>query len=79
MLTFLGEIQRIAFALCYRRVCVCVCVCLCVCRVCRRQKKGLRQRRRFFSNLREITPNIICKNLKQIGLQISRWRTKWRP
>ena len=28
---FLGEMQRIAFAYCYRRLCLCVCVCVSVC------------------------------------------------
>ena len=26
-----------------------------------------------------MTPNIACKSFTQIGLQIARWRTKWRP
>ena len=56
---FLSEIQRIAFALCYRRVCLCVCVCVCVCvavcvcRVCGRQENGLRSRRRFLTDYAE--------------------------
>ena len=75
---FLGEMQRIAFRLLLwscMSVSVCVCVCLCVCRVCGRQENSLRQKRRFFK-WRGITPDIICKSLTQIELQIPRWRTK---
>ena len=43
-LSFLGEMQRIAFRFmpCRVCVCVCVCVCLCVCRICGPQENGLR-------------------------------------
>ena len=64
-------------------VCVCVClsvgVCVCVCRVCGPQENCLRYRRHLFSILLEMTPDIAYKSLTQIGLQIPRWRTKWRP
>ena len=33
----------------------------------------------IFFKLCRITPDIICKSLTQIWLQIPRWRTKWRP
>ena len=38
----LGQMQRIAFRLCYRHMCVCVSVSVCVCRVCGPQENGLR-------------------------------------
>ena len=59
-------------------VCVCVCLCICVYAAFVDQENGFGYRRRFCFELREITPNIICKSLTQIGFQISRWRTKWR-
>ena len=52
---------------------------VCVCRVCGPQENGLRWRRHFFKKLLEMTPDIIYKSFTQIGWQISRWRTKWRP
>ena len=57
-------------------MCVCVCLFVCVCRDCRPQENGLRYRRRFCFEMREIKPDIICKSLTQIGFQIPRWRTK---
>ena len=34
----------------------------------------------FFSlNCAKMAPNISCRSLTEIGLQIPRWRTKWRP
>ena len=33
----------------------------------------------FFTELCVKTPDISCRSLIQIGLQIPRWRTKWRP
>ena len=73
-------------ALCYHRVCLCVglCVCLsvcvCVCVLCLWSSgKRFEIETSFFFKLRGITPDIISKNLTQIRLQISRWRTKCRP
>ena len=49
-------------------VCLCVYMCMCVCvSVCV-----------SFFKLLGITPDITCKSFTQIGLQIPRWRTKWR-
>ena len=65
-------------------VCMCVCVCvsvfLCVCMP-RLWTSGKRFEieTSFCFKLREITPDITCKRLTQIGLQIPRWRTKSRP
>ena len=33
----------------------------------------------FFTELCVITPDISCRSLIQIELQMQRWRTKWRP
>ena len=78
---FLGEMQRMAFRLMLSS-CVCLCVCLCMC-VCMTRfwtpGKRFEIEISFFFTLRGITPHIICKSLKQIGLQIPRWRTKWGP
>ena len=74
---FSGEMQRIDFALCYRRVCVSVCVC--VRRICGPQENGLRYRRHICSKLFEMTTDPTHKSFAQIGLQIPRWQTKWRP
>ena len=38
----------------------------------------LLQRLNFFNELCIRTPDISCRSLTQIGLQIPRWRTKWR-
>ena len=59
---------------------VCVCVCLYVCMP-RLWTPGKRFEIElvFFSKLHAITPDIICKSLTQLLLQIPRWRTKWRP
>ena len=59
-------------------VCVCLCVCACVC-VCPFVDLKKRFEIETFFKLRGITPDINCKSLTQIGLQIPRWRTKWRP
>ena len=72
----LDEMQCIAFRLMVSsRVLVCVCVCMCVWT----SAKRFEIETSFFFKLRGITPDIICKSLTQIGLQIPRWRTKWRP
>ena len=73
----LGEMQRIAFRLMLSScVCVCVCVYLSV-SVCV-YAAFVRYRRRFLKLL-GMTPDITCKSFTQIGLQIRRWRIKWRP
>ena len=33
----------------------------------------------FFTELCVMTAHISCRSLTQIGLQIPKWRTKWRP
>ena len=80
-LKFFDEMQRLHFALCYRKVCVCMCACVCVC-VC--MPSLWTSGKRFeiepsFFKLLGITPDITYKSFTQIGLQIPRWRTKWRP
>ena len=82
---FLGELQRIAFRLMLSSSCMCVCVCLCV-SVCVcvyaafvDLRKTVWDRDVLFSILLRMTPDITCKSFTQIGLQIPRWRTKWRP
>ena len=59
-------------------VCVCLCESVCVCRVCGPQQTVWHRDVAFFK-LRGITPDIICKSLTQIGLQIPWRRIKWRP
>ena len=66
--------QRIEFRLMLSScvcVCVCVCVCLCVCmpRLCTPGKR-FEIEMSFFFKLRGIKPDIICKSLTQIGVQI---------
>ena len=77
---FLGEMQRIIFRLMLRttRVCVCVSVCVCMPRLWTSGKR-FEIETCFCAKLRGITPDIICRSLTQILLQIPRWRTKWRP
>ena len=61
-------------------VCVCVCVSLCVCMLrLWTSEKRFEIETSFFFKLREKTLDVICKSSTQIGLQIPRWRTKWRP
>ena len=75
---FLGEMQRIAFRLMLSS-CVCVCVCLSVCVYTALWTSGIRlEIETSFFKLFEMTPDITCKSFTQIGLQIPRWRTKWR-
>ena len=82
--TSLDEMQRIAFRLLLSSyVCVCLSVCICVC-VCVCMPRLWTSGKRFeietsFFLLRGMTPDITCKSFTQICLQISRWRTKWRP
>ena len=71
---FLEKCNALYFALCHRRECVCVRVCC----VYGPQENTLRSRNCFYK-LCAITPDIICKSLTQIGLQIPRWRLLWRP
>ena len=79
LMTFVGEMQRIAFRLMLSScVSMCVCVCVCVFVVFVNARKIVWIETSFFK-LRGITPDIICKSLTQIGLQIPRWQTKWRP
>ena len=79
-IVFLGEMQRIAFRLmpssCVR-VCVCVSVCVCVCVLLCMPRlwtpgKRFEIETSFFFKLRAITPDITCKSLTQIELQIPR-------
>ena len=56
---------------------VCLRVCLCVCHICGPQENGLRDV--VFFKLLEMISDITCKSFTQIGLQIPRWWTKWRP
>ena len=71
---FLDEMQRIAFALCYRHVCVSVCVCVCVCVSAAfvDLRKTVWDRRRFSFKMLGMTPDVTCKSFTQIGLQIPR-------
>ena len=78
MSRFLGEMQRIAFRLMLSS-CMSVCVCVSVYAAFVDARKTVRDRGVVVFKLRGITPDIICKSLTQIGLQIPRWRTKWRP
>ena len=57
-------------------VCVCLSLCVCMARLWTSGKR-FEIETSFCFKLRGITPDIICKT--QIGLQIPRWRTKWRP
>ena len=70
----------VCVCVCVVCVCVCVCVCMCVC-VSRFWTSGKRFKIEtpFFFKLLGMSPNITCKSFTQIGLQIPRWRTKWRP
>ena len=78
--SFLGEMQRIAFSpMLSSCVCASVCVCVCVCMP-RLWTSGKRFEieTSFFLIARNNTAHT-CKSFTQIGLQIPRWRTKWRP
>ena len=60
-------------------VCVCLCVYVCVCvylYVAFVDLRKLSEIETSFFKSRGITPDIICKSLTQIGLQITRWRDK---
>ena len=80
--------QRIAFRLMLSS-CVCVYACVCVCKwvcvgVCVYAAfvdltKTVGDRDVVFFLLLKITPDITYKSFTQIGLQIPRRRTKWRP
>ena len=61
-------------------MCVCLSVCVYVCMP-RLWTSGKRfeLETSFFSELLGMTRDITCKSFTQIGLQIPRWRTKWRP
>ena len=75
--TFLGEMQRIAFRLMLSS-CVCLSICLSVClSVCVYaafvdDRKTVWDRDVVFFKLRGMTPNITYKSFTQIGLQIPR-------
>ena len=61
-------------------MCVCLSVCLCVYAAFVDARKTVWDRYvNFFYKLRGMLPYITCKIFTQIGLQIRRWRTKWRP
>ena len=70
-IVFVGEMQRIAF-----RLMILSCVRVYAAFV--DLRKTLSDKDRFYK-LCGITPDIICKSLTQIGLQIPRWRPSWRP
>ena len=75
---FQAKCNALHFAICYRCVCVSVSVCVCMPRLWT-SGKLFEIEPSFFFELRGITPDIRCKSLTQIELQIPRWRTKWRP
>ena len=73
------RMQRTAFRIMLSScVCVCVFVCVCVCAAFVDARKTVEIETSVFFEWREMIPDIICKSLIQIGLQIPRWRTKWR-
>ena len=66
--SFLDEMHALNFALCYRRVCVCVCLCVYAAFVDARKRFAIETS--FFFKMRGMKPDITCKSLTQIGLQI---------
>ena len=68
---FLGEMQCIAF-------CLMLSSCVCMLHLWTPGKR-FQIETSFLFKLYRMTPDITCKSLTQIRLQIPRWRTKWRP